>query len=338
MITHFGLDIGTDSLKLLQVAHDKKTFRLVGVAIGKTPGLGLASESDKDLAAISEAIKSLRAEAKITTSEVVASVPDRLVFTQVIEVPKMKEDELAQAIPWEAENLIPHPLSEVNLDWKIIETKESSASNKMKVLLVAAPTAIVNRILKILRWANLEPLAVETESLAISRCFELAFGRTSFMIGNLGTKSIDLYVIHEGNLFLTRSLPAAGEAITRSVSSSLNLDLAVAEEYKKNYGLSQEFEGKVAAATESVLATAADEFKKAIRFYEEKQQSTIKLLVLTGGTSVLPGLPEYFTKALGIEIQIADPLALVSMDNTRRQSLKNWSPVFSVALGLAMRE
>ncbi len=158
------------------------------------------------------------------------------------------------------------------------------------------------------------------------------------VIANLGGKSSEFCVISKGNLYLTRSLTIAGEAITRAITSSLNLEPQVAEEYKKSYGLSQQLEGKVASVIEPILATVADEIKKGIHFYEEKEQDKIGLLVLSGGTSLLPGITEFFAKTLGIEVQIADPFSLINVSEQIRQALKRNSPLFTIVLGLAMKE
>lgn len=338
MITHFGLDIGVHSVKAVQLFIDKQSTSLVAAGMVKSPPNVLASESEKDFVALAETIKKLKSEANITTNEVAVSVPERQVFTQIFEFPKMSSDELDQAIPWEAENIIPKPLSEVNLDWEVIDDEESQKSGKVKVFLVASPKDLVSKYIKVLKLANLVPVAMETELLAIVRCLRPIIQKKSLIIGNLGASSSDIAVIKNGNLFMTRSLPTAGGAITRSLSSSLGLDLSVAEEYKKSYGLTSQVEGKVGTEIQPILAVVLNEIKKAISFYEEKVQDHLGLLLLTGGTCLMPGLSEYFAKSLGIEVQIADPFSLVGLNDQTQPDLKKNSPLFTVALGLAMKE
>lgn len=338
MIAHFGLDIGSETIKLVQLVKEGDNYRLAAIGMAPSPENGLLSDSDKALVAVAEAVKKLRKEAQVSPLEVVISIPERSVFTQIIEVPKMKDDELAQAIPWEAENLVPHPLNEVNLDWQVIETVEGVEGAKMKVLLVAAPSALVNKCLKVLKLADLVPLAVENESLAALRCLKLVIKDGNALMVNFGARALEASVIGKGELFLTRVLPSAGEALTRAVGSALNLELPVAEEYKKSYGLTDQLEGKVAAALEPVMAVFVNEIRKAVRFFEEKQKSQIKLIVLTGGSSLLPGLTEYLIKSLGLEVQIFDPLSLLNLDEKQQKTWRPFSPYFTVAAGLAMRE
>lgn len=337
MITHFGLDIGTDSIKAVQVSADKQGVRLVAAGMVKSPPNVLSSDLENDSLALAEAIKKLKKEAGITTGEVTIAVPERHVFTHIFEFPKMSNEELEQAIPWEAENLIPKPLSEVNLDWQVLED-ESKTDGKIRVFLVASPKELVNRYLKVLKMSDLIPVSLETELLSIMRCVQLTVQKKNFIIGNMGLFSCDIAVVKNNNIFQTRSLPPAGEAITRGLSSSLGLDFQVAEEYKKTYGLTSQVEGKVALEIEPILSTTVNEFKKAISYFDNTSEEHLSLLVLTGGSSLLPGLSEHFAKALGIEVHIADPFSFMTFNDAIQPELKKNSPLFTVAVGLALKE
>lgn len=338
MAKHFGLDIGSDSIKIVQLEGKEGAFRVVTAGMIKTPSPGLVSEAEKDFMAVAEAIKRLKNEIKVTSNSVVVALPERSVFNQIIEVPKMNNDELAQAIPWEAENLIPQPIAEVNLDWQIIDDEESRRRNKMRVLIVAAPKTLIDKYLRVLKMADLEPVALETELLASLRCLRPVSIQGNLLLVNIGAKSLDVAIIGKGNMYLTRRFPTAGEAITRALGASLNLDLTTAEEYKKAYGLTNQLEGKIANSIVPIIEVVSNEIKKALHFYQEKQKEPLRLMVLSGGSSLLPGLTEYFTKGLGLEVQVADPFSLVKTDNTSMQALRKISPMFTVAIGLAMKD
>lgn len=338
MASFFGLDIGSDTIKIVQLEKEKSGYRLIAAGICKTPVANLALDEDKDIIALSESIKKLKSESRVTSNEVITALPERNIFTQIIEVPKMTEEELGQAIPWEAENIIPQPLAEVNLDWQLIEDEESIKTNKMKVLLVAAPITLVNKYLQVLKATDLEPLSLEIESLSMMRSLRPIVSQGNMVLVNMGARSMDVILVGKGNILLSRQLPSAGEAITRAVSNGLGLDFPTAEEYKKTYGLSPQLEGKVAASIEPMLAVIANEIKKALRYYEEKNRDSLKLMILSGGTSLLPGISEYFTRSLGLEVQTADPLSLLAGDQQGLQLLKKNSPLFTVACGLAMKE
>ena len=338
MADHFGLDIGSDTIKIIQLEKRKNSFVLVAAGIARNPLGNFNLDDEKGVVTLAEAIKKLKNEAKVTTNLVVAALPERNIFSQIVELPKMEGDQLSKAIPWEAENIIPQPISEVNLDWEIIEDEESLKNNKTKILLIAAPSVLVNKYLQVLKLADLATLSLETEGLAIVRCLKKQINEGDIALVNMGAKSLDIILVNRGNLFLSRQLPSAGEAITRAVSNTLGLDLATAEEYKKTYGLSPQLEGKVEAAIKPILSVIADEIKKALHFYEEKNKANPRMMVIFGGTALLPGIIEYFAKTLGLEVQIADPLTLVFNDQPNLQSFRAISPLLTVACGLAMKE
>lgn len=338
MINHFGLDIGSETIKMIQVLQGEQgKLRLLSAGLARNPLLGFFSEQERDLIPLVETIKKLKEETKIQSSFVVASLPDRTSYTQIFEMPKMSESEFKQAIPWEAESLIPRPLNEVILDWQILEDEKSEKAGKVKVLLIAAPKSLIDNYMKVLKMAGLQVLALETELLADFRALAPIIDKRSLVVFNFGIKSSDISVIKKGNLFMTRSLSSSGEALTRAVSVGLNLDVAVAEEYKKAYGLKDDLEGKISSTLQPILGILSNEINKAIHFYEEREGEQLRLIVLTGGSSLLPGLAEFLTKNLGVEAQIANPFSNIEVDPTSLESLAKNGSLYTVSLGLAMR-
>lgn len=333
----FGLDIGSESIKVSQLTKEKNNFRLQAVGMVKNPFSDLNEANDNDLGLIAQTIKKLKSESGIKTVNVIASLPERYVFSHLLELIKMPQADLEQAIIFESENIIPKPSSEVNLDWQIIENKELEKTGKVPVYLVAAPKLLVEKYVKVFRMADLLPIQLETEVLAISRCLKIQYGQANILVVNFGSKSMDLMILKEGNLVLVRSFPTSGEAISRVISSSLSLDLPVAEEYKKTYGLSNQVEGKISSIIEPIITNVLNELKKATRFYEERYSDNLKLLILTGGSSLMPGLAEFLAKSINIEVQVADPFSFLLTDSRLDQSFRINSPLFTVALGLAMK-
>jgi len=338
MAEHFGLDIGADSIKIVQFRKEKNSYLVTAAGMAKNPLANFNLEDEKNFVALAEAIKKLKQDARVTTNAAVVSLPERSAFSQVIEMPKMSEKELEQAVPWEAENVIPRSLAEVNLDWEVIEEEQTSEGQKIKVLLVAAPSNLIDKYLQLLKLAEVETLSLETESLAAVRALRPVIQTGNAALINMGEKSLDVFLVHLGHLCLSRQLPSAGEALTRTVASTLGLDLTAAEEYKKAYGLSPQLEGKVAAALTPVLSSAVNEIQKTLRFYEETYKESLKLAIIFGGTALLPGITEYLTRVLGLEVQVADPFAVLVGNQPDMQVFKANAPLFTVACGLAMKE
>ena len=331
----FSIDIGASAIKIAQIKKEGDQLRLTNLGLTKTPGVGLSSEADKDLLAIAEAIKKLKTESGITSLEVISSLSEANVITRVIDLPAMTEEEVGQALKWELEEVVPIPLDESNYDWQIVKKTNSALS----VLVAVAPKTLVAKYLKIFEMAELKPVALETEVLALVRALKsVGTGKTK-LIMDFGAKSVSSVACRDDEVILTRSVPLAGEAMTRSISTGFSLEQEVAEEYKKAYGLTgNELEGKIKDALQPVIKPVFDEIAKITEFIKEKRKEAIEMIVLSGGGANLPGLSEEVARQTGLDVQIANPLAAIKCDENLIKAVKDKSSSFTIVLGLAMRE
>src|SRR3990167_1120925 len=92
-------------------------------------------------------------------------------------------------------------------------------------------------------------------------------------------------------------------------------------------------------ALDPVFRVVSDEMKKAIHFYqsEEKGDSPTSA-ILAGGTAGMPEAASTLTKLLGIEVIVGNPFSKVSVDPQAVTQLAGYAPLYSIAVGLAMRE
>lgn len=334
----FGLDIGSHNLKVVQLKRAQDKYQLVALGSAPSPPKGLASEAESDLTVLAEAIKRLHQEAKITTKNVATTLPEDQVFTRVITLPKLTDEELTSALKWEAEQYVPIPLTEVTLAHQIIGGVNQN-KEKIEVLLVAAPKRLIDKLLRVLKTAGLSPVSLETEILAMSRSLA-APEDEGILLVDLGARATDIAIVEKQQVVFTRSIMTAGEALTRAVAGSLGLEILQAEEYKKAYGVDPgKLEGKVSKAIAPIFEVIIKEMEQAIQFYQsEKKDRVIKRIVLTGGTAILPEIVSLIAKKLNIETQIGDPFSQIFKDNLLTKIPESDLPFYAVAVGLAMKE
>lgn len=341
----FGLDIGSSTIKLVELSTNGKTYSLVSYGMVPTPPSGIYSESEIDQKALSQVIANLAKDSKVNTNMVVTSLPEAQVSTKVVTMPVMSDNEVASAIKWEAEQYVPWPIADVSLDWQILsrpEKTEKGTEGKMEVLLVAAPTALVNKYVKILKMANLEIIGVETELVAMAR--SLIFSDQSAppsLIVSIGAMSTSLCIVSGGLLVFTRSIATGGIALARAVATELGIDPTQAEEYKKSYGLDKsQLSGKVMMAIKPIFDVIVNEIKRAFSFYQDlKPKESIKRLVVCGGSAKLPGLVVYLaSEAGGVEVAIADPWKNIAVSEKLSNQVREDAPLFATVVGLAMKE
>lgn len=335
----FGLDIGTSNIKAVWFAKESKGFFLQAAQTIPAPLRGMTSESPLDQEEMAKAIRAIVTESKISTRYVNVALPENQVYTRVIEMPPLSDKELSSAIYWEAEQYIPVPLSTITLDYKVLKRPQSGSLEKMQVLLVGAPTAIIDKYETVLNLAGLSINAVETELLSLIRALVVEEQFPATLLVAIGAVSTSLAIIHNNMLVFAYSLPTGGVALSRAIASDFGFAIQQAEEYKKVYGLvDKTVGGKIGKVTEPILSSILTEIKKALTFYGNKfPNDPIKQIILSGGSARLPGLATYFTSNTGIETATANPWKILVEQEVPKDIIEN-APEYTVAVGLAMRE
>ncbi len=331
----FGLDIGRSFIKVVEVSGSGKGKILKACGSVQTPDGGIQTESVVDLGKVSEAIKTCCREARIESSECVVSILESQVVSRLIELPNLTDKELAAAINWEAEQYIPMPIRDVNLQYKVVS--RGGTTGKISVLLIAAPKRVIEKYVGIVRGAGFKAVALETESLALARslCRE---GDPTTIIVALGAASTELVIVYGGNVVFTRSIATGGVAMTRVIMTEFNLAQNQAEEYKQTYGILQDkLSGKVANALKPVLEILTVELMKAIEYtHAHIAGSSVSRVVICGGGSFLPGLAEFLVERTSLEVSLGDPWADFSKEGLITK-LTGQGSVYAVATGLALR-
>jgi type IV pilus assembly protein PilM len=334
-----GIDIGSRTVKIVELEETGASFSLLSSGIVAVNGITSDKLSDeREVASLGQIIKKLHQQAGISSKDVVVSLPESQVFTRTINFPLLTDAEIGSAVKWEAEQYIPIPVAEAIIQHSVLERNEKSSPPQVTVLLVAAPKTVVEKYVGLVTAAGLNPVALETELMALTRVLAPA-GKTVMLI-DLGANSTDIAIAKSSLLSFSRSIPIAGEAFTRAVSQTLGITPQQAEEYKKTYGLiPTELEGKVKGALDPVLRMVVDEIKKAIHFYqtEEKGEAPAAIFI-SGGSSGMPEIILTLTNLLGIEVLIANPFSKLSIDPVTAKKLAPYAPLYAVSVGLAMRE
>ncbi len=327
-------------IKAISLSRVNNAFVLNAFQAVDTPPKGMLSESPLDEEVMAQALKKAVENLKVNSKSVNIAFSDTQVYTKVIEMPPLSDKELSLAIYWEAERHIPVALSAITLVWNVLKRPLSSnRDEKMQVLMVGAPTVLINKYQKVLQMAGLTLNSIETETLAIVRAL-VAPGLPPTIIVSIGAINTSLAIIRDGILVLTYSIQTGGNAISRSIEADFGLTPSQSEEYKKTYGFSKTGAGqKVGKSTEPILTSILLEIKKALAYYSQKYKddSIIQQILLSGGTAKLPGIDLFFAENLGIETVVAAPWKILANQKVPAEILNSNSD-YTIALGLAMRD
>ncbi len=280
-------------------------------------------------------------DTKAAGNQVAISLPESLVYTRVIEMPFLAEPDLTTTIKFQAEQYIPVPLADVVLKHQVLTTPEVGVpGSKMSVLLVAAPNDVLTRFSLLLSNAGLELVAVETEILSVARAVVgLETTPIVTLMVHLGAEATTLAVFKGPLLVMVQSVNTGGSAIIRSITNQLSLEYKQAEEYIKSYGLDEtKLDGKVSGAIKPIIELIVAEIKRVVAFYQTRQTTEpLRRLVLTGGMSLLPGLVQYFTESINLEVQLGDVFTNVDLTDLQRKEIGENNPIFATSVGLALK-
>lgn len=330
-----GIDIGATAVRLVQLKKKASSYSLVSFGSAPLPGNISQSDSKLDLEKIAKVIKDLCKSAGVGSKQVVTSLPSSVVFSTVIKMPPMNQQELAKAVQYQAEQNIPLKIDEVKIDWQVV--RENPTSKELAVMVVAAPKNKVNRIMEIFSLTELDVMYLETSSIAVARALSNASDPLVMAI-DFGGMSTELTIIENGIVTHVRSLPVAGFSLTRAISQGLGLDWAQAEQFKYKFGLSQDkLEGQIFRVMKPILSNLTDEILRSMKYYQDQYGGAVQKIILTGNSSRLPELVSFLKSVLGIEVVYGNAWRNVNYRADITDKLNQNSLEFACAVGLGMR-
>jgi len=338
MTAYFGLDIGSSSIKVAQSSvMGTKGFALDAIGLVVNTAGSIDFSSPMVVEKLKTNVKQLLTEAKIREKRVVLAAAESKVYSRILTMPMMSEAELASAIKWEAEQFVPVPVADVELDFSIIQNNLPGEEKKMLVYMVAAPKKYLQSMVDFVTGIGLEPIAIESEMVAVTRALTFGAITPTTLILNIGAMSSVLSIVDGNTLTFSYVIESGGVAMTRALSQSLALPLPQAEEYKRTYGLDQsQLEGKVRTGLLLVMDTIVAEMRKAMEYHLSTRKTSVTRIVLSGGGAYLPALATHLSATFGgIEVLLADPFATAKP--ARGVVIPRERAVYAVAIGLSQR-
>jgi type IV pilus assembly protein PilM len=335
----FGLDIGTTAVRLVELHGSGPVKTLVKYAYVPVDSKLVMSDSKADQQKLAQVIKDLLTQARMTTRNVAVGIPSQRVFTAVIDFDRLPPAELAKAIRYQADSLIPTPLDKSKIDWAVIGDSPKDRT-KVEVLLSSVENDFVEQRLDLLESIGLEVIAFEPDNLALTRAMVAQDGSGPQMVLDIGSKTTDLVVTMNGAPRLTRSIPTGAEAIIRSAAQNLNIEEKQARQFVFKFGLGKDkLEGRIYDAIISTIDILTGEIDKSIKFFQSRygEGQRVTRIIVTGGASALPEFPLYLANKFAVEVEIGNSWRNVSFSPERQNELLAVSNHFGVAAGLAER-
>jgi type IV pilus assembly protein PilM len=339
-----GLDIGSSSVKLIQLKEKRGGYSLQAFGAAPLPPEAIVDGALMNSSAIVQAIQELVAQHKVKSKEVAIGVRGHSVIIKKISLPRMTQEELDESIQWEAEQYIPFDVKDVNIDTQIL-TPDGDAAGQMDVLLVAAKKDMINDYTSVCAEAGLTATVVDVDAFAVQNAYEAnydaASGETVVLI-NIGAAVSNINILSHGVTTFTRDITMGGNAFTEEIQKQLNISYDEAEALK--VGGQGESDAVVPHEVERVIQGVADqmggEIQRSIDFFASTAaDAKIARVYLSGGTARIPALYKVIEARAGVPVEILNPFKNIEIDNRKFDPavILATAPSAAVGVGLALR-
>lgn len=334
----FGLDIGTSSIRVVQLrgGAQRTLFKYGAKAIDSKIS---QSDAAADQQKVAMAVRELISEVGISANNVAVGIPSNKVFSAVVDIDRLSPEDLAKTIKYQADSLIPTPLSESKIDWALLGDSPKEAS-KVEVLISSVANDFVEKRLDMLESIGLNVIAFEPDSLAISRALLDPTAMGAALMVDMGDVSSDLIVVLGGVPRLMRTIPIGSTGIVKAAMQNLGIDEKQAEQFVYKFGMSKDkLEGQIHNAIASSVEILMSEIEKSIKFFSARYgDAKLERIIVTGAASTLPELPLNIANKFAVTVEIGNAWRNIMFGQERQNELMTVSHQFSVAAGLAERD
>jgi type IV pilus assembly protein PilM len=325
---------------MVEAIGDKSGYRLVSLGILPLSSGAVQNNVVVEKDVVVDTIRSLVRANGVRATSVVSAVPGRAVIIKKIQLPTQGEEELEANVEFEASNVIPESLENVNLDYQILNYAEDGS--RMDVLLVAVKKEIINGYTQVIQEAGLTPAIMDVDYFAMENMYEMNYEpRPDEAVGliHIGARYTIINVLKNGVTTFTGDLPVGGETFTESLAQELRVPYDEAETFKTTGVL----DGKRNAHLERLLKprcdSLANEITQTLSLYGAMAvEEGIHNIYLSGGSAKVPGLCAVLEKRLGVPVQLSEPFRSFSVaKNIDMDYLTESALTLAVGAGLSVR-
>ncbi len=338
----FGLDVGSSSIKVVQLEQGSKGYALRAFATVDLPPEVIGEGMIKDPPVVVDAIKEVIGKARVQSKDAIISVSGRELIMKKIQLPKVNPKELGDAIMLEAEHHINLPIEEVYLDHQVVG-QSAGQGGTMDVMLVAVKKTKINEYVAVVEEAGLSPIVVDVDAFAVQNQYEInnpEAAAEAVALIDIGASVMKTNVIRGGSSIFARDIAFGGNNYTRAICQRLNIPFEKAEAAKRGQEVPGVSWDDLVPSLEAVSRELSLEIQRTFDYFASTTESErISRIVLSGGCSKLAGMDEFLSSSWGIPVEVVKPFQNIEFDPNRfpADDLYAAGPLLAVAVGLGIR-
>src|SRR3569832_27150 len=337
-----GLDIGSSAVKAVELSKPGPALPPPHPGLENLQTDTIVDGQIMELNNVSNVISHIFSEHQIRTTRVAAGVSGHSVIVKNIVLPQMSQEELQESFSWHAEEHIPFDIADVNLDYELT----SRSDDALHVLMAACKSDKIANVKQAIQLAGKQPVIIDVDAFALQNCYEVNYqprhGEIVALL-NVGAATMNINILNGTRSVFARDASVGGSQYTSLLQKELGISFEQAESVKRGMAMPDGVEPKpIQPIIETVSETLALEVKKTFDFYRASAQegdAGIQKILLAGGGSKLPCLPEFLAARFDIPVDVFDPFRQIEVDATKFDPdyMREIVPEMSVAVGLALR-
>ncbi len=338
-----GIDISSTAVKLLELKGQDGRYRVESYAVEPLPANAVVEKNIANLEAVGETIKSAVKRSQTKLRNAALAVPGSSAISKTIVMPAdLGDEEMEAQIQLQADQYVPYPLEEVNLDFQVLGASEDNPGT-VDVLLVASRAENVEVRVDACQAAGLTAKVVDVESYATENAFPLLAsalpgggrGQTVAVV-DVGATMTMLTVLEDHRIVYTREQVFGGRQLTEEIMRRYGLSFEEAGRAKRQGGLPDSYEDEVLEPFQEAMA---QQITRSLQFFfGASQHNSVDAIILAGGCAAIAGMDELVQERAGAPTHVGNPFASMAVSSRiSAQRLNQDAPAMLVACGLAMR-
>lgn len=355
----WGLDIGTEYLKLVKISHEEGRPNLTHFSCEAIPPR-FRSAGSKRSEYLKQLLRKLTLSHKAEGELVSFSIAEPSLITRTIKLPQMADSEIPKAVEWRLTQQYAVDLNNQIMKFIVLGEKEDRGVKQIEILTTTIPEEVVVEYFALVKHSGLKPIAIEPD------CFSLVFSYLEnyqckpeevVVLLNIGARYTIFNIITDTNLSFSRKILCGGRDFLIALANNLNLSFEEAEEKLKNFGIPKIDWQRVASQVEeappseeeqlfktiqAVLEKLVTEFRSSFDFYSyQMTHSTVQRIdriLISGGASKIKNLDEFLSARLETPVEIFNPLKNIQIaEEIDKKLIDQFSLQLDIAIGSALR-
>lgn len=338
-----GLDISSTSVKLLELSRNGTRYTVESYGVVPLTPNAVVEKSVADVQAVASAISRVMKRSGTRCRSVAVAVAGSAVITKVISMPAaLTDEEMASQIEVEADQYIPYPLEEVNLDFVVLGPSQKKADS-VDVLLAASRSENVESRVAAVEMAGMKAKVVDVEAYAMENAFYFIAQQLpnegkdkTVAVVDIGATMTTLNVLNDNKVIYTREQVFGGKQLTEEIQRRYGLAYEEAGLAKKQGGLPDDYVPEVLNPFREAMVQQVN--RSLQFFFSSSHYNSVDHIILAGGCAAIPGVDEMVETKLGTPTVIANPFLNMKMGSgVKIRALTIDAPALMIACGLAIR-